>query len=77
MSADIRVLINALSSELKMNLKYEVRLISIEERDRLLEKYSPRFLYEQRADIYGCCIKLLTDLGAPASCETIFPMSVL
>jgi len=46
-----------------MNLKYEVRLISIEERDRLLEKYSQRFLYEERADIYGCCIKLLTDLG--------------
>ncbi|MBS7640229.1 MAG: aldolase [Candidatus Bathyarchaeia archaeon] len=42
-------------------MKYEVKLISIEEKDKLMEKYSGRFLYEVKADIYGCCIKLLTD----------------
>jgi len=43
-------------------LKYEIKLISIEEKDALMERYSDRFLYEERADIYGCCIKLLTDI---------------
>lgn len=45
-----------------MMSKYEVESISIEDRDRLMEKYAGRFLYEERADIYGCYIKLLTDL---------------
>ena len=27
-----------------------------------MEKYEDRFLYEERADIYWCCIKLLTDM---------------
>jgi hypothetical protein len=42
--------------------KYEVELISINDKDKLTEKYEDRFLYEERADIYGCCIKLLTDV---------------
>jgi hypothetical protein len=45
-----------------LSSKYEVRLISIEERNRLMERYEERFLYEEKADIYGCCIKHLTDL---------------
>jgi hypothetical protein len=58
-------------------LKYEVNLISIEDKDRLMEKYSDRFLYEERADIYGCCIKLLTDIKYFKERweESFYPMS--
>ena len=58
-------------------LKYEVKLISIEEKDRLMENYSDRFLYEERADIYGCCIKLLTDIKYVKERweESFYPMS--
>ena len=41
--------------------RYSVELISLDERDRLMDGYADRVLYEVRADIYGCCIKLLTD----------------
>jgi hypothetical protein len=41
---------------------YRVELISIDEKHALFEKYKGRILYEEKADIYGCCIKLLTDL---------------
>jgi len=44
-----------------MSSKYEVELISIEDKNVLMRKYSEHLLYEERADIYGCCIKLLTD----------------
>lgn len=44
-----------------MPSKYEVELISIEDKNTLMRKYSERLLYEERADIYGCCIKLLTE----------------
>ncbi|MEM4733830.1 MAG: aldolase, partial [Candidatus Bathyarchaeia archaeon] len=57
--------------------KYEVELISIEEKDRLMEKYGERLLYEERADIYGCCIKLLTDIKYMKERweESFYPMS--
>jgi len=41
---------------------YKVQLIDTEEKDRLYEKYEKRFLYTRKASIYGCCIKLLTDV---------------
>jgi hypothetical protein len=41
---------------------YKVQLIDVEEKDRLFEKYEDRFLYTRKASIYGCCIKLLTDI---------------
>jgi hypothetical protein len=41
--------------------KYEVELISIERKDELMHLYSKEVHYEERADIYGCCIKLLTN----------------
>jgi len=41
--------------------RYSVELISLDERDSLMDRYADRVLYEVRADIYGCCIKLLTD----------------
>ncbi|MEM1507761.1 MAG: aldolase [Candidatus Bathyarchaeia archaeon] len=60
-----------------MSSKYEINLIPIEEKDRLMEKYSDRFLYEERADIYGCCIKLLTDIKYVKERweESFYPMS--
>ncbi len=45
-----------------MASKYEVELISIEDKKALIENYLGHLLYEERADIYGCCIKLLTDI---------------
>ncbi len=41
---------------------YRAQLIDAEEKDRLYEKYEKRFLYTRKASIYGCCIKLLTDV---------------
>lgn len=60
-----------------MKSKYEIILISIEEKDRLMGRYSERFLYEERADIYGCCIKLLTDVKYVKERweESFYPMS--
>ncbi len=43
-------------------MSYRVQLIDPEEKDKLLNEYEPKFLYTSKADIYGCCVKLLTDL---------------
>jgi hypothetical protein len=45
-------------------VSYSVELISPEEKDRLYETYEPRMLYTNKAEIYGCCIKILTDSEA-------------
>jgi len=45
-----------------MNPSYSVQLISPEETQKLYEQYENRFLYTNKADIYGCCIKILTEL---------------
>ncbi len=52
-------------------------MISIEEKNRLMEKYGEKLLYEERADIYGCCIKLLTDVKYVKERweESFYPMS--
>ncbi len=42
--------------------RYEIEPISIEDKNAFMDKHGERFLYEERADIYGCCIKLLTDI---------------
>ena len=42
-------------------MSYIVELISPQEKDRLYEKYKSRLLYTGKAEIYGCCIKILTD----------------
>jgi hypothetical protein len=42
-------------------MSYKVELISSEEETRLFEQYEPRLLYTSKAEIYGCCIKILTD----------------
>jgi hypothetical protein len=40
---------------------YTITLVSTEERERLMEEFQPRVRYEIKSDLYGCCIKLMTD----------------
>lgn len=42
-------------------MSYSVQLISPEEKDKLFETYGSKLLYTNKAEIYGCCIKILTD----------------
>jgi hypothetical protein len=60
-----------------LSAKYEVELISIQDRNALMQKLGERLLYEERADIYGCCIKLLTDnkYAKERWEENFYPMS--
>ena len=46
-----------------VNESYNIKLIDIKTREKLMDEYMPKLLYEEKADIYGCCIKLLTDDG--------------
>jgi hypothetical protein len=41
---------------------YEVKAVSAEEKEKVLESlHARRPLFEKKADIYGCCVKLFTD----------------
>jgi len=40
---------------------YTITLISTDERERLMEELLPRVRYEIKSDLYGCCIKMMTD----------------
>lgn len=42
-------------------MPYAVTLISPEKKDELAGTCAPRIRYEIKSDIFGCCIKLLTD----------------
>jgi hypothetical protein len=42
-------------------MSYTITLISPEENERLTRDYTPRVRYEIKSQIYGCCIKLLSD----------------
>jgi hypothetical protein len=41
---------------------YHVQPITPLEKEELCQKYESRLLYTNKADIYGCCIKLLTEV---------------
>jgi hypothetical protein len=43
-----------------MKMAYLVEIISMEQKEELVEKYQGQVLYEIKSEIYGCCIKLLT-----------------
>jgi hypothetical protein len=43
-------------------MEYSVQLIDAKEKDRLYQQYESRLLYTRKAGIYGCCIKLLTEV---------------
>ncbi len=45
-----------------MNASYSVQLITPEEKEQLFQSYECRVLYTNKAEIYGCCIKLLTEV---------------
>jgi hypothetical protein len=63
--------------EVKATSRYEVQSISMSDKDKLMKKYEDRFLYEERADVYGCCVKLLTDVKYVKERweENFYPMS--
>jgi hypothetical protein len=42
-------------------MTYSVTLISSDENERLTNLYHPKVLYEVKSEIYGCCIKLISD----------------
>lgn len=56
---------------------YTITLVSTEERERLMEEFQPRTRYEIKSDLYGCCIKLMTDDHAIKDTwgENFYPMS--
>jgi hypothetical protein len=41
-------------------MPYQVRIITPEEKDQLYEEYSSVKFFSLKAEVYGCCIKLLT-----------------
>jgi len=43
-------------------MPYSVELITLEEKQKLVERYTSQIDYEVKSDIYGCCIKLLTGM---------------
>jgi hypothetical protein len=45
-----------------VNSRYTVQLITPQEKEQLYQSYEDRLLYTKKAEIYGCCIKILTDL---------------
>ena len=40
---------------------YTITLIPTDEKERLMEEHLSRVRYEIKSDLYGCCIKLMTD----------------
>jgi hypothetical protein len=40
---------------------YTIALISTDEKELLMEEHLPKVRYEIKSDLYGCCIKLMTD----------------
>jgi len=42
-------------------MNYHVELISTKQKDQMFQKYKSQLLYTCKSQIYGCCIKLLTD----------------
>jgi hypothetical protein len=43
------------------DMGYSITLISVEAKEELVKRYASRIKYELKSEIYGCCIKLLTD----------------
>ena len=58
-------------------MSYTVSLITTEEKEALVQQYLPKIRYEIKSEIYGCCIKFLSD--DPGFRETwqenFYPMS--
>ena len=54
--------ISSWGSDLAQRGFYTIELLDAAEKDKLYTKYEDRYLYTRKASIYGCCIKLLTDI---------------
>jgi len=52
------------NEKFQKSMSYAVELINPEEKDRLYETYGSQLLYTSKAEIYGCCMKILTDSEA-------------
>lgn len=48
-------------------MSYAIRLISIQRKEKLVDSFSGQTPYEVKSDVYGCCIKLLTDTESIAT----------
>lgn len=46
-----------------MKATYHVQLITSQQKEELYEQYENRLLYTNKAEVYGCCIKLLTEVN--------------
>src|SRR5674476_690309 len=47
-------------SKRAMNV-YTIKLIPIQRKEKMAERFGSQTPYEVKSDVYGCCIKLLTD----------------
>lgn len=58
-------------------MPYRITLITSDEKEQLSSRLQPRVRYELKSDIYGCCIKLLSDEPALRDTwqENFYPMS--
>jgi hypothetical protein len=58
-------------------MAYTITLISTEEKERLAGEHLPRIRYEIKSELYGCCIKLLSDDHTLRDTwqENFYPMS--
>jgi hypothetical protein len=45
-----------------LKASYTVQFITPQEKEQLIKQQEKRLLYTNKADIYGCCIKLLTEV---------------
>lgn len=51
-----------LELELLRKGSYTVQLIDAEEKERFYQEHKKEYMYTRKASIYGCCIKLLTNV---------------
>ena len=48
-------------------MSYVIKLIPIRRKEELADRFGALALYEVKSDVYGCCIKLLTDTQSVAT----------
>ncbi len=48
-------------------MSYVIKLIPIRRKEELADRFRAQTLYEVKSDVYGCCIKLLTDTQSVAT----------
>lgn len=46
---------------------YTIKLIPIQGKEKMVERFGSQTPYEVKSDVYGCCIKLLTDTQSVAT----------